>query len=495
MKDSSAPVQTAGDALGGIIGFLHEQKQERFAQEILEIFRSEESKKIDAKQCFYWAQKQIEGVRDFLNSPNNILGNIQTKHGEIAEQTEVAFRNAGRIIWGQRPDAHIDDIPRTGPVDFNIAGWDIQSKYINSAAKSLQHCMEHLRKYPDFLNGRALYMIPQDQYEHILSVLDRPLSLLNRTETHLYEQIKAIEKELGKPFSSVFVPGSTTYAEVQIGAIDGTLSAKERELLDIHNRQLKDIQEQSKSEIQAAKDRVAPHLSEAVGAAVLGAALEGSMEFGFAFYQKKKQKARMDEKDWQEIGQRTKKGAIHGGINGAAMYALTNYAHCPTPVLSSVTAAGFGVASLVAQYHRGEITPSELMEQGSLVCGESALVAVSACIGQAVVPLPVVGTMVGAAAGRILIKYLHTYHDLYEQKEIQQLMAEWAVLDDKANQAILKTVQEIDAYLDKQSDILEQIADASKSYMERFWLSVSYCEEHGGTPIRTMTELDQYIKS
>jgi len=37
------------------------------------------------------ALRQVKQVYDFVGSPEHILGNLKTKHGEIAEQVEVAM--------------------------------------------------------------------------------------------------------------------------------------------------------------------------------------------------------------------------------------------------------------------------------------------------------------------------------------------------------------------------------------------------------------------
>ncbi|MBF2069802.1 hypothetical protein [Fischerella thermalis] len=45
-------------------------------------------------RAFFAAVQEVDKVRDFLDSPEKILGNASTKHGEIAEQVEVGIRNA-----------------------------------------------------------------------------------------------------------------------------------------------------------------------------------------------------------------------------------------------------------------------------------------------------------------------------------------------------------------------------------------------------------------
>ena len=52
--------------------------------------------------AFAKAVEQISKVRDFVGSPEHILGSNLTKHGEIAEQVEVGVRNA-RDFLRQHP--------------------------------------------------------------------------------------------------------------------------------------------------------------------------------------------------------------------------------------------------------------------------------------------------------------------------------------------------------------------------------------------------------
>jgi hypothetical protein len=47
----------------------------------------------------------MQKVRDFVASPGNILGSMSTKHGEIAEQVEVAVRNSEQAIEERLQDA------------------------------------------------------------------------------------------------------------------------------------------------------------------------------------------------------------------------------------------------------------------------------------------------------------------------------------------------------------------------------------------------------
>jgi hypothetical protein len=64
--------------------------QTRMQDEIFELERQ--------ARAFENAGEQMLKVRDFIASPNTILGSTGTKHGEIAEQVEVGVRNARQAL-------------------------------------------------------------------------------------------------------------------------------------------------------------------------------------------------------------------------------------------------------------------------------------------------------------------------------------------------------------------------------------------------------------
>src|SRR5690554_5096075 len=59
-------------------------------------------------EAFEKAASQIDAVYKFIGSPENILGNAATKHGEIAEQVEVGVRNAKAALSRQACPATFD---------------------------------------------------------------------------------------------------------------------------------------------------------------------------------------------------------------------------------------------------------------------------------------------------------------------------------------------------------------------------------------------------
>ena len=87
--------------------------------------------------------REMQAVRDFVGSPENILGSTDTKHGEIAEQVHVGVRRALDVLYGRVPAATFDGVPRTGPVDYRVDSVEIQSKYYNGLRNTLEGVSRH----------------------------------------------------------------------------------------------------------------------------------------------------------------------------------------------------------------------------------------------------------------------------------------------------------------------------------------------------------------
>lgn len=90
------------------------------------------------------ALDRIRMVRDFVGSPENILGNPNTKHGEIAEHVEVGVRNARSLLYGEALTAEIESVGRTDKVDYLIDGIGVQSKFYNGARNTLDLSLIHI---------------------------------------------------------------------------------------------------------------------------------------------------------------------------------------------------------------------------------------------------------------------------------------------------------------------------------------------------------------
>lgn len=352
---------------------------------------------IQAK-AFEQAQEQIESVRRFLGSPENILGNPGTKHGEIAEQVEVAIRNARAALNQEEMTATFDGVGRTAPADYSIDGIEVQSKFYNGARNSLDGILNHLEKYPKFASADGYYHIPKDQYEVIQRLLsgEDVEEFSEKTVRAILAKIEEIESRVGRPFLNIVNPSSSRYAEVQQGAVHETLDSYDEEFFETNNRRKEEITLEHQ-----------PSLAEGLKATGIAAGLAGGLSLGAALYQKYREgknpfSGEFTKEDWAEVGVKTAKGAAGGAVAGASLYVLINYAGMGAPLAAAVVSTGKGVASLSLQLERGEITNDQFVELGTILCAEAAIVALATVAGQTAIPIPVLGSIIGSLSGRFL---------------------------------------------------------------------------------------------
>ena len=175
-------------------------------------------------QCFINSMKHVDQVREFIGTPENILGSDLTKHGEIAEHVEVGIRNARDALAGDIVRATFEGVGRTAPEDYLIDGIQVQSKFINGLGNNLDHVLNHMDKYENFGRDGSYYHIPKDHYE-LISKIHRGESiegLSQKTINSVQAKIEEIQTKSGQPFNEVVRPGVSDYAEVQQGQVHET---------------------------------------------------------------------------------------------------------------------------------------------------------------------------------------------------------------------------------------------------------------------------------
>nr|WP_312157789.1 hypothetical protein [Pantoea piersonii] len=354
--------------------------------------------------AFDLAGKQMQKVRDFIAFPGNILGSMGTKHGEIAEQLEVGSRNSYQAIVEQLQDesafrATFKGVHRLAPEDYRLDGVDVQSKFINGTHNNLRAVLEHMDTYPRFGKDGSFYQIPKDTWQEIQDILDgKPVEGLRSTTIDAIKaKVAKIEQETGRPFAEVVRPGVSDYDEVQWGKIESTL--------DKHDRELAEQNEAKRIEII---DDHQPSLDEGLRAAGMGTAFGGAFALGTGLYRKYRDgknifRGEFTAQDWQEVGLDTLKGAAIGGVSAGAIYTLTNYASMSAPFASALVTATKGVASLASSYQRGDIDLDEFTDLGLIVCAESSIVGVMTATGQALIPVPVLGALIGSVSGKFMV--------------------------------------------------------------------------------------------
>ncbi|WP_247650549.1 hypothetical protein [Enterobacter sp. Tr-810] len=390
--------------------------------------------------AFDLAREQMQKVRDFVASPGNILGSMSTKHGEIAEQVEVAVRNSEQAIEERLQDAStfratFEGVGRTASQDYLIDGLDVQSKFINGTNNNLMHVLKHMETYPNFGKDGSFYHIPKDTWQEIQDVLDgKPVEgLKSSTIEAIKAKVDEIERQTQRPFADVVRPGVSDYKDVQLGKIDETL--------DKHDQELAKQNDAKRAEII---DDHQPSLAEGMRATAMGAAVGGAFALGTGIYRKYRDgknifRGDFNAQDWQDVGLDSLKGAAVGGVSAGAIYTLTNYASMGAPFASALVTATKGVASLAHSYQRGEIGLDEFTDLGLIVCAESAIVGAMTVAGQALIPVPVLGALIGSISGKFMVTVAKSL-DGKARQALQARMDEFSRRLDAIEQQVLNRI-------------------------------------------------------
>lgn len=376
-------------------------------------------------------------------------GGEKGMHGFIAEVAECGIGNARKQILGK--SAVYTWINDNGPDDFMRGTEVIQQKFVQSGGNlSLRAVAEHLREYPSYYADGHKIQIPKDYYEKIKAYLEMPADVANKLPTENGEFSLRQWKEVHNFFESNNVdidkldPSILKYDEVQKDAIESTFD-KEKERL----------KETDKKQRDAAYEESKPTLAEGAKATAISAAAEGAVAFVTAVSRKRKSGKKIkdfDEADWTEIAGESGKGTLKGGIRGASIYALTNFTATPASVASGITTAAFGVADQAHLLRSGDISEAQFIENSEMLCLDTAVSALSSFAGQVLIPVPVIGAVIGNLVGTMIYQFAKDSLSSKEKGIIE---------------GYLKELQDIDKELDAEyCQHIEQLNYCFAEYMQ-----------------------------
>jgi hypothetical protein len=436
------------------------------------------------------ALRETQKVRDFIGDPTKILGRADTKHGEIAEQTEVGVRNAWNLLMGDVATA-FKDPARNGPVDIHIDGNAVQLKFINGIKNGLDHLLEHKGKYEDFaLNGSGYYMLPKEQVAAVLAIRDglNPTGMSDKSIETILKKVSKLEEMTGRPFEEVVKPSISTYTDVQQGRIEKTLDRHDGEL-GARNDELKD-------DIQVEYGPSVVEGLKATGAAAAVGATVGFVGMAYKKYRDEKKNifaGEFDSQDWKDVrGEALQAGAL-GGLSGAAIYGMTRYADVSAPLAGAFVSAVKGLAPLVSDYRAGRISVDALVDGGMFVCVDVALVGLCSAAGQTLIPVPVLGAVLGSLAGKVLSSLISNQIEGGRRAIEEKMKFVMAHLDAE----YLKLVTAINARFDKLGELAHAAFDltTNERVIER---SLDLARAYGVSDsklLHSVSELDDFMTS
>ena len=386
-------------------------------------------------RAFLGAIRELHVVRDFVGSPENILGRTDTKHGEIAEQIHVGVTRARDVLYGRAPSATFDGVPRTGPVDYRVDGVDIQSKYYNGLRNTLKGVASHVEKYPKFSRGHGRYHIPRDQHQQLEKLCQAGSinGLSDRSAAAIQRRVKDLERATGRSATDLISPGEASYPKVQRGRVHDTLQDRESRLA-----------RENEGLLRAARDEHGPSRAGLGTAAAFGATAGGGVALAQAIWVKCREgrnpfRGQFSMQDWWDVGVVTAQGAGGGAVAGSAVYVLTNSTALVAPFAGSLVSALMGIGALLRDHHAGTINGDQFVEMSHIVAVDAAVAGLAVAAGQTLVPIPMLGVLLGSLAGKLVgsalkeglgesASALAARIAEYEQNALEQLDEEYRVL-------------------------------------------------------------------
>ncbi|MCY3810233.1 MAG: hypothetical protein OXH15_00355 [Gammaproteobacteria bacterium] len=447
---------------------------------------------LDARdRAFAEASAAMEHVKDFVGSPENILGSTETKHGEIAEECHVGFRRAIDFLYDRTPMATFEGVDRTGPVDY-IDGVDIQSKFYNGLRNTLAGVEDHAERYSEFVTSGARYHIPKDQYEQLLQLRETGAvdGLSERSVEPLQALVESMEQRTGRSFDDLVAPSEVSYAEVQQGRVHETINSREDDLA-ARDDELR----------RQAQGGHGPSLSGAVTAVGMGGVAGAGVGFAQAVWLKYRAEGKnpfqgdFAAADWQDVGLKAAKGGADGALAGGSVYLLTNATDLAAPFAGSLVSGLMGIGDLIGQYQNGQIDGEDFVDLSLMVTSESAIVGIAAAAGQTLIPVPMLGAFIGSVAGKFVA--LAVRDCLEGDSELVALLEEYAAqsiarLDESLRQAI----EELDAYCARLADLTRLAFDEGVNVELRLHASIEVAEVLGVPDediVRTQADLDSFM--
>ena len=429
-------------AVASWINYLNQVRLDR----LMEVLQKEELNLNEAMSTIGETLKTIS--RDIVNNGKG-RGGQYGMHGFIAEVAECGIGNAREQIEGKAPI--YEWINDNGPEDLRRGATLIQQKFVNGGGHlSLQAIRMHLNAYPDFLDNGGVYQIPEDHYEKIKWLLSISEKEANKMPTSTgdfslkqWREVHEFFKNGDIPLDKV-EPSKLKYSEVQKGTYEQTVS-KEKDSLRKRNQERK----------EQAYNKSKPTLSEGAKATAAAAAIEGAMALCLGIAEKRKSGKKFnafDEEDWKEIAATTGKGTLKGSIRGASIYTLTNFTATPAAVASAIVTATFGIAEQAYQLKQGNVNEQRFIENTEMLCLDASVSALSSFAGQILIPVPVLGAVIGNTVGTMMYQIAKDNLSAREQK----IFEEYA-----------EAVRQLDVSLqDQYQEFVDEIGKDTKLFME-----------------------------
>ncbi|AZZ53551.1 hypothetical protein [Rathayibacter festucae] len=406
-------------AVAAWLGYLDRLRAER----LLSALHGQDQNLIDALDH---VDAALQMIGDVVASNR---GGVKGMHGFIAEVAEVGIGNARTAIRGE--DTSYAWVNNNGPTDLLRAGVQIQQKFVAAGGRlGLGAIAEHLDRYPDFVANGGKYQIPNDHFETIQKLYAMTAEDAGKLLSRSGDGPSLTDWKRVQTFFSTDSIGLESveashlgYADVQRDAYGVTLEA-EKETLRATDANLREKTRQENR----------PTVGQGARATLVAAGVEGGTTFVLSLVDKRRQGKKLKDlttDDWTEIAGDTAIGAARGGVRGLSIYSLINLTMTSAAVANMMAAAAFGVADQANKFRRGEISEVTFIENAELVCLEVGVCALSSAVGQAIIPIPILGAVIGNTVGTIMYNAASSSLSARETALVNSYLDDQRVLDEK----------------------------------------------------------------
>lgn len=345
-----------------------------------------------------------KGLKDIAKSkvnPEFKDTNLKQQAGFAAEDKYTARQNAERIINKDKTRVHNTDVKGSGSynelfdhiiTDENgIVISQEQMKFVGSDPKA---CLEKLasKKFQKYLDADATITVPSDYYDGILEEAKKSIKSLEEQLKHAKENgneelAKSIQERIDK------------YKKIKASVKDSGVSNKEAMEARLHPK------------ISIAKDVVKVAHRAGMEQAVYGAAIGGGISMvknivAVVKGEKKPEEAELSLIKDTGVAAGTSYATafagsvIKGGMQNSASETVQSLAK--TNLAATIVTTTLETGKTLKSYFTGDISGLECLEElGEKGVGQLSA-AMFATAGQILIPVPVVGAMIGSMVGYAL---------------------------------------------------------------------------------------------
>ncbi len=446
--------------------------------------------------------KESNALKEINLSEVDIQKYIQTNrggdkgiHGFIAESAEVGIQNSKRALLGlDKVAVHLND---NGPADIILNQEPVQMKFY-------QDFFVAIRQSESYRDMKMMFS--KDQVDTIDKIMqgDRYVEfngqILSSGKTEsIRKAVNDESKFRGQTYKEWMLASELDYSEVQRETIHKTLDAQKTNIKDTSKENIKESKEKYENKKREASLQAAPSFTEAAKVAAIGGLVQSSLEFGLFIFKKQKEGRNIwefNQEEWVECGLVSAKGATKGAATSASIYSLTNFVGLPAPAASALVSATSGIYNASELFRNDEIDTEEFMNLVMFASIDSAASAFGAAIGQTVIPIPILGSVIGSIVATTALNIGTGILNDYELNLLKKYKSNIEDYVDNLNETYLVSYKKLIEKYNQINDIQDYLLSVNVNVELQFMTSIQLAELVGIDEediLYTTKDIDDYF--